>query len=381
MNNTNIDWNQVRSEFPALERWTYLNTATFGQMPRRAEAAVAAHFAHRAELACADFLEWFTDHDCLRSRIAELVHCAPNDVAFFQNACSALALLVQGIDWREGDEVLTFEHEFPNNIYNTAYLESRGVVKKEVTGPEFYRALSDRTRLVVLSSVNYMSGFRPPLADFLRAAKAAGALVYVDATQSVGALEFEFGKYPADMVAVNCYKWMLTPNGAAFAIIPESTRAWLEPSVIGWRSDQGWREVDHLHHGAPRFKPTAERYEGGMLPSALLYALAANVGLFLELGPAKIEARVLDLAARTRQVMRDLGATLVYDENPEWYNSQIVAARLQGIDASAASKALFERGVIASARRGNLRVSTHFYNNEDDIATLGRELETILRHR
>lgn len=366
MNNTNIDWNQVRSEFPALERWTYLNTATFGQMPRRAEAAVAAHFAHRAELACADFLEWFTDHDCLRSRIAELVHCAPNDVAFFQNACSALALLVQGIDWREGDEVLTFEHEFPNNIYNTAYLESRGVVKKEVTGPEFYRALSDRTRLVVLSSVNYMSGFRPPLADFLRAAKAAGALVYVDATQSVGALEFEFGKYPADMVAVNCYKWMLTPNGAGFVYVDPQTRSWLKPNVIGWRSHHEWRRVESLHRGAPEFSQAAEKYEGGMLPFPALYALHEVTKLMLETGVDAIEARVLELAARVRS---KLGV-----ETPR-HPSPVVSVRIPGMEASEAARRLKQQRVLVSARHGNLRVSTHFYNNEADVD----RLESVLR--
>ncbi len=73
-----MDWDAVRHEFPALAHWTYLNTATFGQLPRRATEAVAAHFAHRDELACGDFLAWYDDADRIRAKIGRLIHCAPD---------------------------------------------------------------------------------------------------------------------------------------------------------------------------------------------------------------------------------------------------------------------------------------------------------------
>jgi selenocysteine lyase/cysteine desulfurase len=60
-----MNWDTVRAEFPALANWTYLNTATFGQLPQRSVAAVARHFAHRDELACSDFLNWYDDMDCI----------------------------------------------------------------------------------------------------------------------------------------------------------------------------------------------------------------------------------------------------------------------------------------------------------------------------
>ncbi len=120
------DWNAVRREFPALDNWTYLNTATFGQLPRRATEAVAKHFAHRDELACWDFLSWYDDADRLRAKIARLIHCSPDDIAFVPNAAAALGILLGGIDWRPGDRVLTLEHEFPNNLYVPAMLERFG---------------------------------------------------------------------------------------------------------------------------------------------------------------------------------------------------------------------------------------------------------------
>jgi selenocysteine lyase/cysteine desulfurase len=175
------------------------------------------------------------------------------------------------------------------------------------------------------------------------------------------------------MYAVNCYKWMLAPNGAAFMAVREDLRQRLEPSAIGWRSDQGWRNVDHLHHGAPVFKDSAEKYEGGMLASLLLYALEASVDLFFEIGPAEIEQRVLDLARDCRARIRALGGDpLPYD------NTAIIAARFPGREASALSVALKDRRVLASARHGLLRVSTHFYNDHDDLARLESGLKTLL---
>src|SRR5262249_40175653 len=104
-----VDWNTVRCEFPALRNWAFLNTATFGQLPRRATAAVARHFAHRDEQACWDFLEWFDDMDRLRAKAGRLIHCESEDIAFVPNAATALGILLGGLDWRAGDKILTLE--------------------------------------------------------------------------------------------------------------------------------------------------------------------------------------------------------------------------------------------------------------------------------
>ena len=87
------DWNAIRGEFPALKEWTYLNTATFGQMPRCAAEAVARHFARRNRLACTDFMGWFEDCDRIRVRMAAFIHCQAPDIAFIQNASAGLSLI------------------------------------------------------------------------------------------------------------------------------------------------------------------------------------------------------------------------------------------------------------------------------------------------
>ncbi|HXG34753.1 MAG TPA: aminotransferase class V-fold PLP-dependent enzyme [Bryobacteraceae bacterium] len=371
------DWRALRAEFPALAHWTFLDTATFGQLPRRAVEAVVRHFAHRDELACSDFLDWFDDADRLRAMIGRLIGAGADDIAFVPNAATALALLVEKIPWRAGDRVVTLRDEFPNNLYRAAVLARRGVEVVEAGWPEMLKALEAPARLVVVSTVNYTSGFRVPLDELAAAARSSGALLYVDGTQSVGALRFDVREIRPDMLAVHGYKWLLCPNGAGFMYVAPRLRAWLEPTIVGWRSHREWRRVDALHHGPPEFKTGAEKYEGGMLSFPLLYALEASVGLMLEVGPQAIEERVLELARRVRDVLRRLGARLPADEAPH-YESPVVAAKFEGREAGLLARALRDKRVLVSARHGFLRVSPHFYNDEDDIARLEEELRKLV---
>lgn len=364
-----MNWDRVREEFPTLRHWTYLNTATHGQTPRRGVEAVARHFAHREELACEDFLAWFDDMDRLREQIARLIHCGADDVAFVANASSALAIAIAGLEWRAGDRAVTLQGEFPNNLYALGALRSRGVEFIECEWERFYDSINDRTRLAVLSSANYTTGFAPPLGEVSEFLRARGVLLFVDGTQSVGALQFDCGRIQPGMLAVHGYKWLLSPNGAGFLYVRPDVRERLPANVIGWRSDRDWRSVDQLRHGTPEPVRSAEKYEGGMLPFAVLYAMQASVELMLEIGPETIERRVLELADGARAILREGGAEV------QDYRSPIVAGRFRARDVAALARQLHERRILVAARHGHLRVSPHFYNNEQDLEVLSRALQ------
>lgn len=360
-----IDWEALRGEFPSLAEWTFLNSATYGQTPRCAYQAVERHFARRTKLACNDFLAWFDDAESVRQAIGRLIGCTAADIAFIPTAGAALSLLLNGIAWRSGDQIVTLTNEFPNNLYGPALLEERGVRFAEVPWQDFWDAAGQReTRLVAISTVSYSTGFRPPVEEISRFCRDRGILLYVDGTQSVGALTMNVGELQPSVMAVDAYKWMLTPNGAGFVYVSPETRQWLKPANIGWRSHWDWRSVDNLHHGAPQFSDKAERYEGGMLPFPLLYALGAVVDMMLSLGAGNIERRVLGLADAVRQSLRARGAEVGNDR------SAIVTAHFENRDASELARTLKQQGILVSARQGRLRISPHFYNNEAEIDRL-----------
>jgi cysteine desulfurase/selenocysteine lyase len=367
-----IDWNSVRAEFPALAHWTYLNTATYGQMPTRGVAAVARHFAHRDQLACSDFLTFYDQANAFRAPIASLIGAQPDDIAFIPNSSAALGLVAAGIEWRRGDNVVTLADEFPNCLYLPALVDRHGVEFREVPWDRFYDTVDSRTRLVVLSEVNYSTGFRAPVAEISRFLHERGALLYVDGTQSIGALKFDVQAAKPDVLAVHGYKWMISPTGAGFMYVAPEFRKVLPPNVAGWRTHRDWANVDNLHHGTPILKDSAERYEGGGLPFGLLHALGTVAEWLVELGPHEIETRVRALAASARARLQNLGADV-----PDT-GSQVVAAKFPGADPSHLARELKDRRVLVAARHGFLRVSPHFYNHEEDLDRLETELRKIL---
>lgn len=340
-------------------------------MPRRGVEAATRHFEHRDELACWDFIEWFDDMDTVRASIARLVNCEPEDIAFIPNAAAALAILISGVQWKVGDRVVTLRDEFPNNLYALGALSSRGVEAIETPWDQFYECINERTRLVALSSVSYTTGFVPPLEEISAFLQARGVLLFIDGTQSVGALRLDVSCVQPDMLAVHGYKWLLCPNGAGFMYVRPGLREVLKPNVIGWRSHHDWRSVNQLHHGVPEFSAAAEKYEGGMLPFALIYAMGAAVDMILEIGPCAIEERALNLADRARELLRACGA------NVPSYRSPIVAAQFDGREVSEMARSLKQRRILVAARHGNLRVSPHFYNNEEDLNTLSTAIQRI----
>jgi selenocysteine lyase/cysteine desulfurase len=359
-----MDWLKIRSEFPALAHWTYLNSATYGQVPRRGVEAMTQHSEQRDEFASTTFLDWYTDADRMRASIARLIHAEPEDIAFVPNAAAALSIVLAGIAPNPDENIVTLDDEFPNYLY-------QGLARK-VPWERLQESVDDRTRVVAFSQVNYATGFRPPLAEITRFLAERGVPLFLDGSQSVGALTFDVRKTPVDALAVHGYKWLLSPTGAGFMYVSPAFRKKLPPNIIGWRSHHDWRNVDRLHTGTPEFKDAAEKYEGGGLPFHLLYAMEASVNWMLEIGPETIEQRVMDLANSARSMLRAMGAE-VNDGA-----SQIVIAGFPGMDASAAARALRERKVVVAARHGRLRISPHFYNDEGDLERLQDALKKLL---
>ncbi len=155
-------------------------------------------------------------------------------------------------------------------------------------------------------------------------------------------------------------------------VILEPLRSTLRPIKVGWRSHKTWRDVDNLHHGIPEFAESAEKYEGGGLPFALLYALEQSVELMLETGPDLIEQRVMQLAQSAGDRLRELGAEVAES------GSQIVAAKFPGLDPSHLARELKKKDVNVAARHGFLRVSPHFYNNNDDLERLCEAIKPLI---
>ena len=377
------DVSQLREEFPVLEEWVYLNTAGFGPVPRFALEAADRFSARRTQGASLDFLDWYSEADQVRSSAARLIGASGDDIAFVPSAGVGLGWLMGGMDWREGDHIVTLEHEFPNNLYFPEVLAKKGVRFTRVEIPNgvfsldrLMSALTSRTRLVLLTWINYSTGLRVPLEAIGVELRDRGIVFCVDGTQGVGALRLDVDKARIDFLVADAYKWLLSPPGIGFAYVSARVREWLAPAVYSWRSHKNWRDVNQLHDGAPELPDGAIRYEGGMQNFGGIFALGAVLDWMHELGPRSVEERVLELASKTRVVLRNRGGRLAADQGPG-YDSPIVTARFPGVEAARLAKGLEIERIAVTARKGNLRVSPHLFNSEEDLETLSAALKRL----
>lgn len=167
-------------------------------------------------------------------------------------------------------------------------------------------------------------------------------------------------------MAADGHKWLLGPEGAGLLYVRREWIDRLRPIGVGWHSVVG-------SYNSPRndfhLKPSARRWEGGSFNMAGLFSFGASVGLFLESGPAAASRRILERAEAVRDLAYVAGWT-VYGSVREADHSAIVVLEGAGIDPDKAARLLRGRGIVVCSRRGRLRVSPHFYNNDEDLDLL-----------
>jgi cysteine desulfurase / selenocysteine lyase len=310
-----------------------------------------------------------------RQGVGALLGVAPEDIAFLSSASEGVNQLAAGIDWQPDDNVVVEDIEYPSDIYPWA---RRGVEVRVVRQPEGAPSLDrvaalmdDRTRVLSISQVSYLTGRRYDLIALRDLADRHGALLSVDATHAAGVVPVA-ARY-ADVVVSSCYKFLLGVHGAAIFYRNPERLGGLEPQAIGWHSVAGRHKVS-----APtdyQLRPTAERFEAGN-PPFLALAILHNALPYLDaIGIARIERHVLALGDILWQGLHERGLTLLTPEEPARRGPNICFA---WPDAAGLTSALAERGVLVWGSDGRIRVSFHAYNDQADVERLLAALDESL---
>jgi cysteine desulfurase / selenocysteine lyase len=191
--------------------------------------------------------------------------------------------------------------------------------------------------------------------------------LFVDAIQGLGPLLIDVRRTPVDFLAADGHKWLLGPETAGFLYVRQDWIDRLRPIGVGWHSVVG-------SYNSPRndfrLKPSAERWEGGSFNMPGLQCLGASLSLFHEVGPELASARILDRAEAAREAASSAGWA-IHGSTRAMDRSAIVVLERDDIDPQATARAMRRDGVVVSCRRGRLRISPHFYNNDDDFRRLG----------
>ena len=189
----------IRALFPVTERANYLNHAAVSPPPRPTIDAIKSQLADVSENGSVNFRDWLAVKENARRLVASMLGARPEQVAFMRNTSDGLSTVANGLDWRPGDNLVTFRREFPSNIY--PWLRVRDAFGAEVRMceerdgridlDELISLIDDKTRIVAISQVQFGSGFRADLERIGRAARAHDALLVVDVIQALGVIPID----------------------------------------------------------------------------------------------------------------------------------------------------------------------------------------------
>lgn len=359
-----------RDQFPVTAACVYFDHAGVAPVSRRVADATAAFIADARDFGRLHYPAWEARAEAVRAAAGRLIGAAADEIAFVASTSDGLSSIATALDWRAGDSVVAVDGEFPANVYPWWALRRVGVetrlaptIDGRLSVDAVAALVDDSTRVVSVSAVDFATGHRRPLAAIGELCRRRGVLFCVDAIQALGAVRVDVARDGIDALAADGHKWLCAPEGCGVLYV---SRRWLDrlvPQRVGWKS-----VVDASRYLPYHFelKKEAQKFECGSSNFLAIHALGAAIDLMFELGVDAIERRVLEVTAALRAVLVARGFRLV---SPDGADER---AGITTVAATAAPDAVVRRlraaGVLASARGGGVRLSPHFYCDDDDVA-------------
>jgi selenocysteine lyase/cysteine desulfurase len=377
--------NRLRALFPVTERAIYLNHAAVSPPPLPTIKAVHAQLADVSENGSVNFRNWIAVKENTRGLVAGMLGARPEQVALMRNTSDGLSTVANGLDWKSGDNLVTFRGEFPSNIYpwlrvrDAFGVELRMCEERDgrIDLEELIGLVDGRTRIVAISQVQFASGFRADLERIGRAARAHNALLVVDVIQALGVVPIEVQSELVDVAAAACHKWLLTPEGVGLLYLSDRARERIRPTLVGWISVPNPEDYQNFEQGWNR---GTLPWETGTGPSALIYGLEASLKLLNEVGIGRIQTHLetlTDYLCERLSERREKAQYEVVSSRRAGEKSQIVCIRhLAGLSPMDLYQHLKKRNIITAPRGERLRISPHLYNTVEDIDELVKALNS-----
>jgi selenocysteine lyase/cysteine desulfurase len=376
-----------REDFPILGRLTYLNTASAGLVP----ASVVTP-AHEFELELAQAGTTGMDEDTeigiledARQGAAKLLCAHPDTIAIATSFTEALCQVAWWLRPGPGRNIVSSEVDFPSVTYPWHRIaEDTGCEVRLVSvldDPESFDVgkIADHvdrsTAVICISHIQYLTGHVLDLRELAALAHDYGAVLIIDATQSVGQVPIDVAACGADVLISGSYKWLCSTFGAAVCYLSPAMLEAFRPPFVGWRS------TEHPYSLDARWlplAPTARRMEYSTMSYAAAIALGRAIGYISGLSLGEVAEHNAQLASQLAEGLLERGARLLTPRDPR-RRAGTITARFPGRDGEAIAAELTRRGVIVSPRVGSTRFSMHFYNSSEDVERALAVLHEVLR--
>jgi cysteine desulfurase/selenocysteine lyase len=365
-----------RREFPITAKYVYLDHSGVAPASLRVADAIKKFLEESAGEGAFHYPAWAQRIVEIRRACARLINSGPDEIAFVKSTSHGLSIVAEGLDWKQGDNLLIYEREFPSNIYPWLNLKRKGVGVKVIPSrnggieiDDIEQLIDSRTRLLAVSSVQFANGFRIDLKRVGEVCKKRNVLLCVDAIQSLGVIPMDVQSFHIDFLSADAHKWLLGPEGIGIFYCGRGLAERLAPPLTGWKSVKNELDFDH-----PDFclKTDAQRFEEGTMNLMGILGLGAAVDLLLEIDIRNIEEYVLGLGDSIIREAEQRGFHVLTPKPAMRRGGNVTFTG--NFDPVATRDRLREKGILVSVRGGGLRVSPHFYNTKDELLTFFKTL-------
>lgn len=382
--NVDSDIEQVRAEFPILKYKTYLNSAAHGPTLKRVWDAVQDYWKFRMN----ENLGVLTPD--AKGEAAKLIHASEEEICWCTRVTQGLNMVASMLDFNSGDNVVVTDLGYPSNVFVWLPLRDSGVEIRRIehrdgrieTG-DFDKAIDDRTRVVSLSHIEWTCGLKYDMRAISEIAHDHGALVVDDAYQAVGAVDVDVHADKVDFLVVGSEKWLCCPAFSGVFYIRRDLIDEFEPSYRFYGNvEEAFRdeppyvqpEHDNIADYDKPLGPAAEKFNRGCVSQSSIWGFHAALSFFNKLDASKIEKRVRHLSGYLIDSLRELGVKVNTPLKPS-ERGGLVTYTTGKHELNVKSHNTFRtKGIITALRYqngvGGIRISTHFFNTEDEIDQL-----------
>ena len=393
----------ARQHFPGLLDKVFLDAACVSLAPRPAVDAIQKFL----DLAMVCPHESSTAHHiamdemraAARPAAARLINAHDDEVALVESTSHGLSLAAQAIPLEPGDGVLVSDLEFMEVAIPWAQKKRDGIELAAVPNrdgqvrvEDFAAALTPRTRVVCISTVQWTNGYRLDLGALSQLCRERGIWLVADAIQQLGAIPLDVRATPVDILACGGHKWLNAPFGCGFLYISREALPKLRPPVAGYLSVEdppgGWGAYFQTPSIAPVqdycYVDSTRRFEPGgtaNYPGAI--GLAASLKLIQNLGPQNIAEHIYSITDQLIAGLDQLGLAVVTPRARTNRSGIVTFSVGSAQDNINLMNKLLEKKILVSVRYtsnvGGVRVSCHFYNSSEDIEVLLTALQQLVK--
>ena len=371
----------IRDRFALLTDAVYLNSCSQGALSTEVRAAYQRYLSDWDEKG-APWGLWVELNEAARARFARLLSASTDEIAVTTSVSAGVSSLLSGLRHPDGrNKIVMSDFEFPTigqNIHAQELVGSK--VEHVPAGPDttipldrLAEAIDDETALVAITHVCFRNGSKTDVKAVIDLAHQAGALVLLDSFQAVGAIPIDVRELDVDFVVGGTLKYLLGSAGLAFLYCRAELLDSITPIQTGWFADDDIFAMD-IHDYSP--SSTARKFESGTPPVPSIYAGVAGMDLMNEIGIDDTERHVSRLTNRLIEGLDRIDAPIVTPRDPT-HRGPMIAVR--STDEQAMVNALAEDRILTTARDGNIRLSWHCYNSEDDVEAVVAGLQRHAR--